>query len=150
MRMDMVRLLVPVHFSTLTALESMHLVTGNFPGEKAIEELRVKDSLSFIDAWKKFPDSRPEAESQSYVSIASCSQGVSAAIQTSLSPTHNTTMGITKSHVIVTTKAKISTQAIFLILQAFEVGCILIKQCTAWVHKQRSLDCCLVHSGNLS
>jgi hypothetical protein len=52
------------------------------PDEKAIQELRVKDGLSLLDARKKFLEKKPKTGTQSYASALRRPQGTDATTQT--------------------------------------------------------------------
>jgi hypothetical protein len=81
-----------------------------FLDEKAIQELQVKDSLSFLDAWKKFFENKPKTGTQSYASALRRPRGIDATMQTTalLNRDNTTTLpqttGSSQSEVCTQTK----------------------------------------------
>jgi hypothetical protein len=80
-----------------------------FLDEKAIQELRVEDDLSFLDAQKKFLENKPKTGTHSYASALHHLQGTDAATQTTALPNRVNTSPLLRT--IVSTQSEVSTQA---------------------------------------
>jgi hypothetical protein len=78
-----------------------------FLDEKAIQELRVKDGLSFLNARKKFLENKPKTGTQSHASALRRSQGNDAAAQTTALPSRGSTSPPPRT--TVSTQSEIST-----------------------------------------
>jgi hypothetical protein len=96
-----------------------------FLDEKAIQELCVKDSLSFLDAQKKFLENKPKSGTQSYASAVRRPQGTDAATQTTALPSRGRTSPLPRT--TVPTQSEVSTQTEDLLIPI--VSAVKIRAC---------------------
>jgi hypothetical protein len=79
-----------------------------FLDERAIQELRAKGGLSFLDARKKFLENKPKTGTQSYESALRRPQGTDAATQTTALPSRGSTSLLPPT--IISTQSEVSTE----------------------------------------